>query len=108
MINQISLNTVQLMREMGAQEIIATIGPSICGRCYEVSPEMYAEVVATVPLSATTAQTHCLDLRAGITKQLVDAGVRVTNLSICTLENSGYFSYRRGAETARQAGVVSL
>ena len=108
LVNKISINTVLVMRELGAQAITATIGPSICGRCYEVSPAMYLDVITEVPACATSAQAHSLDLQAGVTAQLGECGVSVINLDICTLENRQYYSYRHGGETARQAGIISL
>ena len=108
LLNNIAMKTVLTMRELGAQAISATIGPSICGRCYEVSPEMYLDVTDQIAATATTEQSHALDLRAGVTAQLNEAEVTVTNLNICTLENAEYYSYRRGGEMARQAGIISL
>ncbi|HEY4898556.1 MAG TPA: polyphenol oxidase family protein [Candidatus Nanopelagicaceae bacterium] len=108
LVNKISIMAVLTMRELGAEAITATIGPSICGGCYEVSPEMYYDVTTQVPASATSKETHSLDLRAGVTAQLEDCGVTVINLDICTLEDMHYYSYRRGGETARQSGIVSL
>ena len=108
LLNRISVNTVSTMRSLGAEEITATIGPSICGRCYEVSAQMYHEFTSAVPESATTTQAHSLDLRAGVIAQLEVCGVTVVNLDICTLENPLYYSHRRGGEVARQAGIVSL
>jgi YfiH family protein len=108
LVNMISVKTVLLMRELGAESITATIGPSICGRCYEVSPEMYRKVTASVPATSTSTQAHSLDLRAGVTAQLEECGASVINLDICTLENPNYYSYRRGGESARQAGIISL
>jgi len=108
LVNKISIYTIHAMRELGAQEITATIGPSICRRCYEVSPEMYLDVTTQVPACATSMHAHSLDLQAGVTAQLEECGVRVINLDICTLENPQYYSYRRGGEAARQAGIISL
>jgi YfiH family protein len=100
--------TIERMRELGAQEISATIGPSICGNCYEVSPEMYEEVINLLPATRTDSLRHCLDLQSGVRSEFEALGVRVRNLKICTLENPYYFSYRGGDQSARQAGIVSL
>ncbi len=108
LIKEISPKTVSNMRERGATEIKATIGPSICARCYEVSFEMYREIIAEIPSTATSDQSHCLDLQSGVTWQLNNLGVSVTNLGICTLEEAGYFSYRGGDLLERQAGIISL
>lgn len=100
--------TVAMMRELGAGDIKATIGPSICGTCYEVSPEMYLEISERYPAARTSDSLHALDLQRGVTIELETQGVEVRNLKICTLENPQYFSFRRGAEAARQAGLISL
>ncbi|MEJ0014739.1 MAG: polyphenol oxidase family protein [Actinomycetota bacterium] len=107
LVNKIAVKTVLKMRELGADSITATIGPSICSRCYEVSPDMYGDVINRVPASATSLHTHTLDLRAGVTAQLEENAVSVFNLDICTLENPEYYSFRRGGESARQAGIIS-
>ena len=105
---EIAPKTVAIMRELGAVEITATIGPSICGRCYEVLSEMYQESIITLPAAATSDQLHALDLKAGVTFQLQAIGVDVSDVSICTKEDRNYFSFRNGDETARQAGIISL
>ena len=105
---EIAPKTVAIMRELGAVEITATIGPSICARCYEVSPEMYQESIITLPATSTTDQLHALDLKAGVTFQLQAVWVEVSDVDICTKEDRNYFSFRNGDETARQAGIISL
>jgi len=105
---EIAPKTVAIMRELGAVEITATIGPSICGRCYEVSSEMYQESIITLPAAATSDQLHALDLKAGVTFQLQAIGVDVSDVDICTKEDRNYFSFRNGDESARQAGIISL
>ena len=84
------------------------MGPSVCGECYEVSPEMYAEVIAQIPATATTAQKHALNLQQGLRFQLESLGVQVSEVARCTKEDSNYFSYRREQSTGRQIGVISL
>jgi len=37
---------------MGANSISATIGPAICGECYEVSEEIFTELVQLHPTAA--------------------------------------------------------
>lgn len=106
-INGIVNSVVRAMRELGAQGISATIGPSICASCYEVSAEMYREVVTQIPETATTPLRHSLNLQGGVSAQLEKLDVTVRNVEICTLESHSYFSYRGGDSTARQAGVSS-
>ena len=108
LVKGIALRTVAQMRELGAGEITAVIGPSICADCYEVSLEMYQEVVSLMPATATSLERHALDLQSGVTAQLREVEVAVRNTGVCTRENPNYFSYRGGDLTPRQAGIISL
>jgi len=111
LVNEIAIKTIELMREMGANDISATIGPAICGSCYEVSQELFDEVVAQFPRAAskTSFGTPALDLPQALIAALVSAGVsKVSNRGICTVESPELFSYRRDGLTGRQAGLVSL
>ena len=110
LINEITRSALAAMRDMGATQISAIIGPSICGRCYEVSQDIYEEVRQLHPdaQSSTPQGTPALDLPAGLRKVLADEGVSVRDENICTLESHDLFSYRRDGVTGRQAGVISL
>jgi len=102
--------TVDQMRSRGAEDIQAWIGPSICGRCYEVPAAMQADVAAVEPsaYSTTSWGTPGLDLPSGVRSQLEHARVAVRYSGGCTLENDGLFSYRRNKDTGRFAGLVWL
>lgn len=108
--NEITRKSISLMKEMGSTQITAIIGPSICGSCYEVSEDIYNEVVALHPFaeSRTLEGTFALDLPAALRSVLSDEGVAIINKHECTLENSDYYSYRRDGITGRQAGIISL
>jgi YfiH family protein len=110
LVNGVATKTIEVMREMGASKIKAILGPSICGTCYEVSEDLYREVVAVHPLAAarTKSATFSLDLPAALIAVLQGEGVEIVNESICTLECGDYFSYRRDGVTGRQAGIISL
>ena len=108
LVKGIALKTVETMLGLGAVKIKAIIGPSICARCYEVSPEMYEEVTTLIPSTVTSFELHSLDLQSGVKAQLESLGVEVESVGICTLENSDYFSFRGGDLSARQAGIISL
>ena len=108
LVKGIAPKTVETMLGLGAGKITAIIGPSICARCYEVSPEMYEEITALIPSTATSSELHSLDLQSGVKGQLESLGVAVKDVGICTLENSDYFSFRGGDLSARQAGIISL
>lgn len=105
--------TVAEMVAAGADpaRVDALLGPAICGRCYEVPPDMARHVEAHAPGSATptAAGTTGLDLRAGLRGQLAEAGVlRVAVDPRCTAEELTLFSHRRDGITGRQAGLVWL
>ena len=87
----------------------AFMGPAASGRRYEVPAHMQADVEAHLPGSATTTLkgTPGLDLRAGIRRQLLEAGVNaVAQDPRCTIEDETLFSHRRGAPTGRFASVI--
>jgi len=110
LMNSIALKAVEAMRALGAEQIHAQLGPSICGRCYEVPQELADEVVAKHPSasSLTNNLTPALDLPRALIADLVGHGVTYEASTICTLENDEYFSYRRHNITGRNAGVVWL
>jgi YfiH family protein len=101
--------TVAAMRGLGAGDLIAWIGPYVCGRCYEVPQEMQDAVAAVEPASRATTSwgTPSVDVGAGVRAQLERDGVAVTDLSTCTRESPDLFSYRRdGKRSGRQAGII--
>ena len=110
LVNGVTSKTIEIMRSMGATEISAIIGPSICGSCYEVSQEIYDEVVALHPAAAseTTSLTPALDLPAALREVLKEEGVAIVDEFRCTVEDSELFSYRRDGITGRQVGIISL
>ena len=108
LVKGIAPKTVETMLGLGAGKITAIIGPSICARCYEVSPDMYEEISTLIPSTATSSELHSLDLKSGVKSQLESLGVTVKDVGICTLENSDYFSFRGGDLSARQSGIISL
>ena len=110
LINKVAIKTLHQMRTMGAIDVHAIIGPSICGRCYEVPFEMQQDVIADHPraFSTTHKGTPGLDLPAALIADLVAEGVTYEASSICTMEDDLYFSHRKHNPTGRFAGVVSL
>ncbi|MBD8044977.1 laccase domain-containing protein [Arthrobacter sp. Sa2BUA2] len=109
MLDGILPNTVQAMRAAGAGELSAWIGPSVCGRCYEV-PETMVAAAAHLPgaASRTSWGTPALDLPAAAAAQLGDLGVDTVRLPGCTMEEPDLFSHRRDAPTGRFAGLIWL
>jgi YfiH family protein len=111
LVNSVAIKTIELMREMGARDISATIGPAICGRCYEVSAEIHQEVISLFPSadSRTNSGSFALDLPKALLAVLHDAGIAVdASHSACTVEDADLFSSRRDGITGRQAGLVRL
>ena len=110
LVNKIAVKVLHQMRTLGAIEVHAILGPSICGKCYEVPFEMQQDVIADHPraFSTTHQGTPGLDLPAGLIADLTAEGVSYEASPICTKEDPIYFSHRRDNPTGRFAGVVSL
>jgi polyphenol oxidase len=103
--------TVERMRELGAEQVTAWVGPHVCGACYEVPAQMQAEVGAVEPTAVATTSwgTPSLDIGAGVRAQLERADVTVVDLSRCTRESPDLYSYRRdGRGAGRNAGLIRI
>lgn len=101
------------MKRAGAaiDRIEVLLGPSVCGECYEVPAAMQADVEKHLPGSAcrTRTGTPGLDIRAGLWRQLADAGVAKIGLDPrCTVEDKTLFSHRREGTTGRLAALTWL
>ena len=110
LVNGVAAKTVNIMRELGAGEITAKLGPSICGPCYEVDQATYDEVVSIHPSarSQTSAGTPALDLPAALVADLAKLSIDSHIDSRCTREDDNLFSYRKSHRTGRQAGLIRL
>ena len=86
----------------GAGSLRIHLGPAICGRCYEVSPDVYAALTGS-----TVERPAHVDLRATIADRARRRGVRrITISDWCTrCSNDQLFSHRAG-DTGRQLGVL--
>lgn len=103
--------TVARLRDLGATDLTAWIGPHICGACYEVPSDLQADVGAVEPASLATTSwgTPSIDLGAGVRAQLERAGVGIVDAARCTRESMDLYSYRRdGPRAGRQAGLVRM
>ena len=78
------------------------LGPAICGRCYEVSPEVVQHLTGK-----TVERPQPVDLRAIIAGHARAQGVReITTSSSCTrCHNERFFSHRAG-DLGRQVAMV--
>lgn len=107
----VTTRTVETMRRHGAADadLVAWIGPHVCGSCYEVPEALREQVSALVPetYAETSWGTPALDIGAGVRAQLERAGVEVVDVGGCTREEPSLHSYRRdGADAGRFAGLV--
>jgi YfiH family protein len=95
---------IELLRAGGldAGDLRIHLGPSICGRCYEVGPDVFQQVTGR-----SVERPTPVDLRARLAEQAERAGVRrVTISQYCTrCDNTRLFSHRCGDE-GRQLGVI--
>lgn len=95
---------VELMTRAGygAADLHIHLGPSICGPCYEVGPDVYERLTGVA-----VARPATVDLRAILADQAEALGVgRVTISRWCTrCHNDRFFSHRRG-DPGRQLGVI--
>jgi polyphenol oxidase len=100
---------VQRMRDLGADDLTAWVGPHVCGGCYEVPADLRQEVADVEPVTAgsTTWGTPSIDIGAGVSAQLERSGVRVVDVGGCSRESPDLYSHRRdGASAGRFAGVI--
>jgi purine-nucleoside/S-methyl-5'-thioadenosine phosphorylase / adenosine deaminase len=85
-----------------AAELRLHAGPAICGKCYEVSADVYAQLTGTDPGAPRT-----IDLRALIADHARARGVRHITISpMCTRCNNDRFFSHRAGDTGRQLGVM--
>ena len=102
--------TVDAMTDLGARSISAVVGPSVCGRCYEVPASLRAQAVKISPVASAISWrgTPAIDVAAGVVEQLRARSVAVQWIAGCSRESEKLFSYRRRHRTGRCAGVVRL
>jgi purine-nucleoside/S-methyl-5'-thioadenosine phosphorylase / adenosine deaminase len=89
-------------RGFPAAELRLHLGPAICGRCYEVSGDVYAQLTGSNP-----GRPKTIDLRGLIADHARAAGlVHITTSPSCTrCDNDRFYSHRAGDE-GRQLGVM--
>lgn len=89
-------------RGIPASEIRLHTGPAICGKCYEVSPDVFYQLTGRETSAPTT-----VDLRALIADHARALGVRhITTSASCTRCNNDRFYSHRAGDAGRQLGVV--
>ncbi len=93
-----------------ARDVLAAIGPSICGQCYEVGAEVAARFARWFP---ETPQLTKVDLAEANRRQLLAAGLpesRIFCAGLCTICTVGEFhSFRRERDAAgRMVSAVAV
>ncbi|QCB28797.1 peptidoglycan editing factor PgeF [Corynebacterium endometrii] len=111
--NGIVPNTVKAMEELGARadRLQVLMGPAANGKNYEVPRAMADDFESRLPgsITRTAKGTWGIDVRAGLVRQLMSLGVTAIEADPrCTIEDEGFFSYRREGTTGRQAGLIWL
>jgi hypothetical protein len=95
---------VRALAERGraAADLRVLLGPAVCGACYEVSPDVHAQLTGR-----TVERPTPVDLRAVIADRARALGVRhVLATASCTrCDNGAYYSHRAG-DAGRQLGVL--
>ncbi len=91
-------------RGLPADELVVHLGPSICGRCYEVGVDVYEKLTGW-----PTKRPRQVDLRALLAEQAKQLGVTQWSASgECTkCDNHQFFSHRAGDAGRQVACVVS-
>lgn len=86
-----------------ANELILHLGPAICGRCYEVGPDVFERLTGW-----QTTRHRQVDLRALLAEQAKAGGVVSWSASAeCTrCDNDRFFSHRAG-DAGRQIAVIA-
>lgn len=90
-------------RGFASGELHLHLGPAICGRCYQVSADVFRQLTGRESAHAA----ECVDLRAIIAGHARAAGVRhITTSALCTrCDNDRLYSHRAGDE-GRQIAVI--
>lgn len=87
---------------LSASDLHLHCGPAICGKCYEVSPDVYERLTGRRVNVPTT-----VDLRALIVEHARALGVvKISVSALCTrCDNDRFFSHRAG-DSGRQVAVI--
>lgn len=90
----------------GPEELFLHLGPSICGDCYEVGPEVHEALGLESP-----GHPSPVDLRSELGRRAASVGVpnsQVTISTFCTLCGDSPFFSHRGGESERQLALLGI
>ncbi|MEI8082693.1 MAG: polyphenol oxidase family protein [Actinomycetes bacterium] len=103
---------VDQMIVLGAKtpNMVAVVGPAICGQCYGVPDERAEQVRQFVPTAVVQARNGGpgVDGRVGALAQLSARGVTASTAGGCTFEDVDLYSYRRDGSTGRLGAAIVL
>lgn len=91
---------------VAATDLEAHLGPSICGDCYEVGPEVHEALALEVP-----PENQPVDLRRVLTRDLSDAGLSLSAITAstwCTRCGDSPFFSHRGGDAERQVTYAAV
>lgn len=91
---------------IGASDLHMHLGPSICGGCYEVSPEVHAALGLPVPAGPTPVDLRTVLARRGRTLGVPEE--RISRSSHCTRLGPGAFFSHRGGDSGRQVAFLGI
>ncbi|OKL48972.1 hypothetical protein BSR29_03790 [Boudabousia liubingyangii] len=106
---RIATEAIRQLRELGATQIFAALGPSICAQHYEVEVEVGEKLAQHAPQAVLPGRSgHVyLDLPQALALELESQDVPLDRSSwSCTYSDSNLYSYRRNPQTGRQAAIV--
>ena len=101
---EVGLSVMASRWQTPAGDVLLHLGPSICGQCYEVGPEVFTGLGLPAPSGPAP-----VDLRAALARRGVEAGVAPHHLSVsahCTLCGPGDLFSHRGGDGFRQVGFL--
>lgn len=111
---QIVRKTMEMMRsEFGSSpsDIVAAMGPHICGKCYEVDAACASEFGEQFVVGFSKDQKPLIDIASACKAQLESTGVYSKNIfisDICTAESSEWPSWRRDKCSERLGTFIVL
>ncbi len=105
-------NTISSM-QTDPTELLAWIGPGICGNCFEIGADVLDTFVSHPMFESSMLHQHytdkwLFDLKALAVKILQNSGLNLINNSdYCTFERADlFYSYRRSIKTGRIATLI--
>ena len=103
-------SAVEALRDLGASDVHAVIGPCIHAECYEFGAEDLDRLIDRFGpdvAGSTAAGAPALDLQAAVRAALAEQGVEyVEDVGVCTGCSPDHFSWRARKEHGRQATVI--